>query len=181
MPYLLHFTFGHQRLEGRAIFHLMALISMSKAIIYTGKTLIQMLLSTSNAPCPLECKSTSSPSLRNSVGNTIFFPHGEILITKPLLRLRLTRFIQPSSLNSIGIHHAMFRIFNLLRINHESRDIRIMMEHCGTTLFFNQTRCPITNLLILALEFTTNIDEHIEIWVYLREYSFTLTPLEKGS
>lgn len=115
--------------------HLTTLLSTPKISIRTDKNPTQMLFSTCSTSRPLKNRACSITLLIIILGNPILTQHRGILIIKPLLTLRLTLFLRPSPL-PISINLYNLGVIISLGIQHESKDIHIMMEYCRTTLFF---------------------------------------------
>lgn len=118
-------------LEVREISHLVCFLTTLKATIRTGKTLTQVFLLKSSTPRPIKRMSTSLGIFSE---NLILVPHGRLLKLEPLLRFGLTWFIHRRQL-SIFIILFTLGILNLVSIQHEPRDIHIILEYCYTTLF----------------------------------------------
>lgn len=128
---------------------------ISKAI-GSGKTLTQVLLSTSSTLIPLKGRATSTPSFRMPVGNPILSHHGGIFIIKIICRLRLILFILPIP-PPISNNLPNLWILIFFSIFHESKYINIRMEHCRTTLSSTKVDAPIMNIFIPFLELVTKV------------------------
>ena len=101
-------------------------------------------------------------------------PQG-VLIVVTLLRLRLTCLIRPRPLQ-LSTLYLQFRLFHILSMYHESRDINVFMNNCRMQLFLTKSDIQVTNLLILSLWFDTKDGSYLYNWVNFKEYSSTLMP-----